>query len=464
MTRVSALPTLSPVYFLVTMPAAFCASSTEDVQSLNPEQILAVACQLRSPHVRAIKQCSISKKDQPRLNAKSNGFVHTVLQAYADHHHLVIRPDDVWIAILSQLSFYVNAHAEELREYFVAHEGKRTLVAEGVMREGAIDFAAFAREMAEGIRKNVVDNTLVEWILPDFTTTTLKDMTICSVIMMSTVKEFFEYRMDVTCGIPTVTLEGSKCDWVRLVRRLDRLYGLGDEPSAWANMLQPILRRFVSAFDGQPDTEFWTHVVHSSGWCVPEYLGGWLTAFCVWTTEGEWTGGSLSPLLAVRRLPQLPEEAEEISVSTSRRRRQLARIAGTPYIEKARPTEPCMVNSGKTNSSTNTTGAKGNATESPLSSIRGAPSRVNATSQASYGDISYTLDGVPYTTIRIAGIPAGHCEVDVTVVDNCREVTYGMIAGHVASIATAKNPGGLLDTWAPAPQWFMFEKTSNPSR
>ncbi|KAI0828585.1 hypothetical protein BC628DRAFT_1363354 [Trametes gibbosa] len=113
MTRVSALPTLSPVYFLVTMPAAFCASSTvkprlileEDVQSLNPEQILAVACQLRSPHVRAIKQCSISKKDQPRLNAKSNGFVHTVLQAYADHHHLVIRPDDVWIAILSQLSF-----------------------------------------------------------------------------------------------------------------------------------------------------------------------------------------------------------------------------------------------------------------------------------------------------------------------------------------------------------------------
>ncbi|KAI0828589.1 hypothetical protein BC628DRAFT_1428577 [Trametes gibbosa] len=336
----------------------------------------------------AIMQCSIEEEGWPRVSAKSNGFVHTVLQAYADHHHLVIRPDDVWIAILSQLSFYVNAHAEELREYFVAHEGKRTLVAEGVMREGAIDFAAFAREMAEGIRKNVVDNTLVEWILPDFTTTTLKDMTICSVIMMSTVKEFFEYRMDVTCGIPTVTLEGSKCDWVRLVRRLDRLYGLGDEPSAWANMLQPILRRFVSAFDGQPDTEFWTHVVHSSGWCVPEYLGGWLTAFCVWSDKGRWKGGALPPLLAIPRLPPIPEEAD-------------------------------------------TAGA-------------------------------YILDGVRMLTLGSKASPNGCCEVDVTVKDDGREIPYGMVAGHVATVVTAKDPGGPLDTLAPAPQWFVYKKVSNP--
>ena len=34
----------------------------------------------------------------------------------------------------------------------------------------------------------VVDKTLVEWILPDFTTTTVKDTTICAVLMMSSLK------------------------------------------------------------------------------------------------------------------------------------------------------------------------------------------------------------------------------------------------------------------------------------
>jgi len=34
-----------------------------------------------------------------------NGFVLSVVRAYGQHHDLVIRPDDVWIAILTQFSF-----------------------------------------------------------------------------------------------------------------------------------------------------------------------------------------------------------------------------------------------------------------------------------------------------------------------------------------------------------------------
>ena len=34
----------------------------------------------------------------------------------------------------------------------------------------------------------VVDKTLVEWVLPDFTTTTANDATICSVLLMATLK------------------------------------------------------------------------------------------------------------------------------------------------------------------------------------------------------------------------------------------------------------------------------------
>ena len=96
------------------------------------------------------------------------------------------------------------------------------------------------------------------------------------------------------CGLPSVTLEGEKSDWERLLARIDKLDSFGEEPKAWAAMLRPILTRFVKAFD-EPDIDFWGRVCHyhpqGSG---PTYLSGWITAFCVWSSQGKWQGPSLS--------------------------------------------------------------------------------------------------------------------------------------------------------------------------
>ena len=154
----------------------------------------------------------------------------------------------------------------------------------------------------------VVDKTFVEWTLPDFTTTTLNDTTICSVLLMSTLQKYdpsylslpcsysislryFSYGIGITCGIPSVTLLGDKADWLRLLARLDRLPELGDEPAEWADMLRPILTRFVSAFDGHPDIQFWSHVVNrDDSLCGTDYLSGWITAFCMWDCDGKRLG------------------------------------------------------------------------------------------------------------------------------------------------------------------------------
>jgi hypothetical protein len=62
-----------------------------------------------------------------RLIPRKNGFVDTVITAYNAHHALVIRPDDVWLAILSQFNLYVNSHPELLRKGSLI-VGYRTLV------------------------------------------------------------------------------------------------------------------------------------------------------------------------------------------------------------------------------------------------------------------------------------------------------------------------------------------------
>jgi hypothetical protein len=43
--------------------------------------------------------------DFSSIIGQHNGFVHTIIKAYSDHHHLVLRPDDVWIAVLGQFNF-----------------------------------------------------------------------------------------------------------------------------------------------------------------------------------------------------------------------------------------------------------------------------------------------------------------------------------------------------------------------
>ncbi|KAH8829888.1 hypothetical protein DL96DRAFT_1590808 [Flagelloscypha sp. PMI_526] len=95
-------------------------------------------------------------------HAVNNGLVHTLLLAYNQHHAVVIRPDDVWISILTQFSFFVNGNAENLRSYFVDHEGKEEIRVERT-------------EMTTKLGERLKDPSLLAWVQPDFTTTTDTD-------------------------------------------------------------------------------------------------------------------------------------------------------------------------------------------------------------------------------------------------------------------------------------------------
>jgi hypothetical protein len=249
----------------------------------------------RTTRSKELFQTSLVDVDFSLIRAMNNGFVDTVQSAYNQHHHLVLRPDDVWIAILGQFNFYVNAHAEELRHQFVAHEGEKKLIVHAAGTRYTVDFGNLAHQMTGVIHQNVVDKDLKDWILPNFTTTSNNDTVVCAVLMMATLKTYFSYRISLSCGIPSVTLEGEKEDWEKLLARLDKLDEFGAEPTAWAGLLRPILKRFVMAFDGEPDIDFWGRVCHvHRGGSGPSCLSGWLTAFCVWDSKGKWLGPSLN--------------------------------------------------------------------------------------------------------------------------------------------------------------------------
>ncbi|KAG6816893.1 hypothetical protein H0H87_002017 [Tephrocybe sp. NHM501043] len=186
-----------------------------------------------------------------------NGFVMGALLAYNKHHCLVIRPDDVWIAILSQINFYINAHVEELRHKFVSHPGRMELrvTSQSATVEG-MDFGDLTMQISEQIHKKV------------------------------------RSRLGTLCGIPTITLEGTQADWQSILSRLDKLPEFGAEPTEWASMLRAILTRFIRAFSIDPsfpnstDKPFWERMIHEENASGTFWIGGWMSAFCAWDAHG----------------------------------------------------------------------------------------------------------------------------------------------------------------------------------
>ena len=225
------------------------------------------------------------------ISASNHGFVWAVFHAYSDHHHLTLRPEDVWFSILTQLGFFVNGHAEELRSFFVSHEGQKELEVVDVGSLGSVDFGAMALRMTRLIEKNVVDEELRSWIMPDFSTTTESDQVVAAILMMGALQKYFSYKVGLLCGIPSVTLLGEREDWARIVTKLDKLRQLGDEPARFAQLLRPVLNHFVASFDrpNAPDVlAFWNKCAHEySGGSGPTWLSGWITAFCFWNEDGQ---------------------------------------------------------------------------------------------------------------------------------------------------------------------------------
>ncbi|KAF5366974.1 hypothetical protein D9758_003904 [Tetrapyrgos nigripes] len=281
------------------MPVSFCPaphpveSVWTDEKSIPDNSAAAVLKQTSRVHhdrCRELLQSSFHAHDNNRLIGRPNGLVMTLSEAWSYHYAVSIRPDDVWITILTQFSLFVNANAEDLRCSFVAHPGQKDLVVKVPVFE---DYGVLATRMTELIHKNVTDPSLVDWILPKFSTTEPNDIVVSSVVMMATMKKYFRYYFSQCCGIPKVTLEGKKKDWELLLKRIEKLKEYGKETTAWYHLLRPVLARFVRAFD-EPDSErnllFWQKIANFTADSGAPDFSGWLTAFCAFDADGKFIG------------------------------------------------------------------------------------------------------------------------------------------------------------------------------
>ncbi|KAF8201986.1 hypothetical protein K438DRAFT_1821036 [Mycena galopus ATCC 62051] len=379
-----------------------------------PEGLLAEACPKQHKGFGELVQYGVStisagsngrdfSTKLPNIVPERSGFVRTVITAYNQHHALVIRPDDVWLAILCQFNFFVNANAELLRASFVAHEGKRELIIEEEGSRFDIDFGRMARHMVDLLEQNVVDPTLREWAMPAFSTTTENDTTVSAVLMMATLKQYFAYTFDCTCcGIPRVTIEGEKADWENILGRLEKLKEYGLETIAWYHLLRPVISRFVAAFDDPNSAEnidFWKRVAHfESMGSGPDYYTGWINAFNVFSEKGNWLGTQLNKE-ALSELAPEKLSAEEFWAK---------------YVKYK-------------------------------------------------GYQELVLDGTPYHQVDTAQVPVGYTAVDIKLIDNDEVFESEMVAGMVGMQVSSSHDvtlseTGIDDVVRPVSGWWLYIK------
>jgi len=226
------------------------------------------------------------------LHPSSASFVRSAIEAWGRHSHLVLRPDDFWFQILVQMNFFMTRNGEALRHLFVSHEGEKVLKVEDVNRWDAI-----IEQFGEDLRNNVKTPWLADWVDPGFTTSTCDDKLTATVLMMGLMKTYFKYLSDETCGIPSVTLLGTKEDWERLMSKVERLDDFGTEPADYRRRLQPLLQRIARTFDDPSSSEtkdFWDQMVHAKvkhdNMCgappLQYVVSGWILGFFYWNSSG----------------------------------------------------------------------------------------------------------------------------------------------------------------------------------
>ncbi|CUS08753.1 unnamed protein product [Tuber aestivum] len=253
--------------------------------------------QMEQPDKRRIIQSSFYELDSrtSRIIPYGNGLVNGIIRAFQQDLHLVLRPDDIWLSILTQFSMFVNGNAEHLRAQFVAHEDKKDLVID--IRPNSIhnvDMGRFAQAMTVLIQENVVDPQLRELIMPNFSTTTDEDKSVAAIVMMGTLQRYFTYTFTTGCGFPSVTLLGEKSDWEAILHRVQRLPKYGNQIAEWTRLLTPIIQYMIASFaqPTSPDVRnFWLRACHAtgqdgSGGSVST-ISGWITAFCFFEETGQ---------------------------------------------------------------------------------------------------------------------------------------------------------------------------------
>ena len=202
----------------------------------------------------------------------------SIHEAYSYHYNLRTGPEDWWYTIIQTVALAIDksSKSNEVRQFFVQHEGKKELrvkVGGGALLVENIDYSWLFDQFSQKIEENINVPEYVKQMTADFSTTTSIHKIVSQITIMTSVQEYFEYTAYTMCGIPAVEMRGTKEDWTRLGEKIKELrktlkpianaIGLGDTQygASWWDNVEEIAAKLLDTFNGYPDEDWWSRII-----------------------------------------------------------------------------------------------------------------------------------------------------------------------------------------------------------
>ena len=204
------------------------------------------------------------------------GLLSTIYEAYGNHHNLRTGPEDWWYTIIQTVALAIddNSKSDEVRNFFVQHEGKKTLavqVGAGKLDVENIDYSWLFDQFSQKIAENINVPEYVQQMIPNFSTTTDVHKIVSQITLMTSVQEFFEYKSYTLCGIPIIEMKGTENDWIDLGLKIKALRKtlapLEDvifKTNRWYNWwdeVEKIASKLLDTYNGNPDEAWWSYII-----------------------------------------------------------------------------------------------------------------------------------------------------------------------------------------------------------
>lgn len=200
----------------------------------------------------------------------NNGFLSVIHAAFDQHLPLLIVPDDIWHVFLSQISLVVNKDPERYRESFVDHKGKELIE----VRNDSLIMDVVTGEMSKcwqtvfPIFEQKMNEKMKLPMNIEFSTTTKTHYTTSQILVMDTMKSYFNYKVSTRCGFPEIRIGGMMADWDLLDHQIQevsrRVFNVPtDVPKS------PTYSNFIGeckkVLEGKGDPNFWEQLYHFKG-------------------------------------------------------------------------------------------------------------------------------------------------------------------------------------------------------
>ena len=180
------------------------------------------------------------------ISGQMPGFIVALHTAYESHYPLKLSVSDFIILIAQGLSKHINRYPEELRKYFVSHEGKEEIVIDrdefvlGKQNDWSTVFGDFAQEIKSRVKADIYDVVIDDTSVATKTTRIVSELT-----LMDCMKSYFDFTVRTRCGIPQITLEGTKDDWEKLRQKVNKLVEINKDDCLclnwWLSYLIPVV-------------------------------------------------------------------------------------------------------------------------------------------------------------------------------------------------------------------------------